>query len=72
MDNRFKWYRRIQRTLARAHVPGENLDGVSVAVVDIPKLTEPGGLIAVNPDNTDDKWYISREYAEANLALDEE
>lgn len=52
----------------RPYIPGESLDGVSVSAEDTPEL---GGMIARNPDNHEDQWYVNHDYFEKNLVLDE-
>ncbi len=51
----------------RPYVLGETLEGVSISEVDKQRDTLEGGYIARNPENHDDKWYVSKEYFEANL-----
>ena len=48
---------------------GDNLEGVSVSPED---TLETGGMIAVNPDNNKDKWYISKAFFEANYEVVED
>ena len=59
-------YRRSQLSWARPYEPGEDLTGVSVSEQDTPK---EGDLIGINPDNPEDRWLISQEYARANLDM---
>ena len=47
----------------RPYIVGEDLSDVSVSDEDIPEL---GGMIAYNPNNFKDKWYISQEFFESN------
>ena len=47
----------------RPYIPGECLEGVSVNKEDTP---EPGGMIAVNADNPDDRWYVAKKFFEDN------
>ena len=49
----------------RPYVPGEDLDaqGISVWDGDVP---EEGGMVAVNPKNLDDKWYVAKAFFEDN------
>ena len=47
----------------RPYIVGENLDDISVNTVDTP---EDGGMIAINQNDGSDKWYISKEFFEAN------
>ncbi len=57
-------YKRKGLSEMRAYVPGEDLSAVSVAAVDTP---EEGGMIARNPKNHDDQWYVAKAYFEDNL-----
>jgi hypothetical protein len=49
------------------YVLGEDLSNISVAAVDNP-LTDMG-MIARNPKNHADQWYVARKYFEDNLEL---
>lgn len=60
----FKKYRRIGSAEMRPYVPGESLDKVSVSAEDKPA---EGGMIARNPNNHADQWYVSKEYFEKNF-----
>jgi len=57
----FKDY--IKQTLQpmRPYVEGEHLEaqGVSVWAGDVP---EAGGMVAVNPKDPNDKWYVSKRF----------
>ena len=64
--NEFKKYTRKGFSEMRPYIPGEDLDNVSVADVDIPA---PGGMIARNPQNHDDMWYVAEQYFKDNLVL---
>lgn len=50
----------------RPYVPGESLEGISVSNEDIPGA---GGMIAQNPENPNDQWYISKSFFEENYVL---
>lgn len=65
MDSRFKQYRKKSVTWARPYEPGEDLTYVSVSMADIPACE--GGMIAINPENEADQWYIAKEYFESNF-----
>ena len=56
----FKQYRRINIAEMRPYEPGEDLTGVSVSDVDDPPRDL--GMIARNPNNHADKWYVARQY----------
>ena len=47
----------------RPYIPGEDLTGISVWDGDTP---EDGGMIAMNPKNPKDQWYVSKEFFIAN------
>jgi len=55
----FKNYRKKGVQPMRPYIPGEDLSGISVSAEDTP---EEGGMIAMNPDNPDDKWYVAKDY----------
>lgn len=55
----------IKKTVQRMrpYVPGEDLTGISVSAEDTP---EEGGMIAINPKNPDDKWYVGKKFFQEN------
>lgn len=55
----FAFYRKKNVQPMRPYLPGESLDGISVNKEDVPEL---GGMIAVNPANREDKWYIGKQF----------
>ena len=61
----FKNY--IKKTIQpmRSYKPGEDLaaQGVSVWDGDAPEV---GGMIAVNPKDPKDQWYVSKKFFEEN------
>jgi hypothetical protein len=61
-----KWtlYRRVGVVEMRPYVAGEDLFRISVSVEDDPP--NDMGMIARNPDNHDDQWYVARAYFEKN------
>lgn len=63
-----KNYRKKKLQPMRPYVAGEDLTGVSVSAEDTP---EEGGMIAVNPDNHADKWYVAKRFFEENYELAE-
>lgn len=66
----WKPYRRTAFALMRPYVPGEDLAEISVSQHDHPKA---GGMIARNPVNPLDQWYIDPDYFAGNFTpLDEE
>jgi hypothetical protein len=62
----WKTYRKVATQQMRPYVPGENLEGISVSGPDVP---EPGGMIAQNPKNPADQWYVSKKFFEENYEL---
>ena len=61
----WKQYKRKGLSEMRPYVKGEDLTGISVAYVDTP--SNDTGMIARNPKNHVDKWYVARKYFEDNL-----
>jgi len=61
----WRQYRRKGLSEMRAYVKGEDLSKISVADVDDPETDM--GMVARNPDNHDDQWYVAREYFNKNL-----
>lgn len=57
-------YKRINRATMRPYIPGEDLSGVSVSPTDEPK---EGGMIARNPNNHTDQWYVAEQYFKDNF-----
>jgi len=62
----WKQYRRTNIAEMRPYMPGEDLNEVSVSGVDDPPNDH--GMIARNPENHKDQWYVARAYFEANFA----
>lgn len=60
----FQKYRRTNIAEMRPYCPGEDLSGVSVSEVDTPEM---GGMVARNPENHADQWYVAKAYFEANF-----
>lgn len=52
-------YKRKGTIEARPYFAGEDLIGISVSEADKGKQN---GMIARNPDNHDDKWFIDMDY----------
>lgn len=63
MDDRFSLYRKKTQQPMRPYIPGEDLSGVSVSAEDTPEL---GGMIAINPQNLNDQWYVAKQFFEDN------
>jgi len=47
----------------RPYIVGEDMSGISVSDEDIPEL---GGMIAYNPNNFKDIWYVAKEFFNDN------
>lgn len=60
----FKSYVRKGVSLLRPYVPGEDMTDISVSPQDTPAL---GGMIAINPKNNADQWYVAEKYFKDNL-----
>ena len=56
---RWKNYIKMEPTPMRPYVPGEDLTNISVSDQDTPEI---GGMIAKDPRNPKDQWYISKKY----------
>lgn len=59
----WKLYRKKLTQPMRPYIPGEDLSNVSVTDCDTPEL---GGMIARNPNNPNDQWYVSKEFFQEN------
>lgn len=64
MEN-WKKYKRKGLSEMRPYIKGEDLTGVSVSKEDNPETDM--GMIARNPKNHEDKWYVARKYFEDNF-----
>ncbi len=60
----WQYFRRSNIAVMRPYVPGEDLTGISVSKEDAPEV---GGMIAKNPDNEADQWYVAKAYFEKNF-----
>lgn len=60
-------YRRTGFSEMRPYVSGEDLSNVSVSAEDDPETDL--GVIARNPDNHKDQWYVSRAYFDRNFEV---
>ena len=61
----WKKYRRTNIAEMRPYIKGETLEGISVSDVDYPPTDM--GMIARNPQNHMDQWYVARKYFEENF-----
>ena len=62
----FKKYIRKSFVEMRPYIPGEDLGNISVSYLDTPEL---GGMVARNPQNHRDMWYVAEQYFKDNLVL---
>jgi hypothetical protein len=63
----WKQYKRKGLSEMRPYVHGEDLTEISVSSEDDP--LNDMGMIARNPQNHKDQWYVARKYFEDNLEL---
>lgn len=63
----FKQYRRKELSEMRPYIKGESLDNVTIGHEADPETDM--GMIARNPKNHGDLWYVPRKYFEENLEL---
>lgn len=68
----FKQYKRKGASEMRPYVLNEDMTGISIAEADKTLPTLEGGMIARNPKNHDDKWYVAKKYFDDNLELSDE
>ena len=61
-------YRKKNVQPMRPYIPGEDMTGISVNKEDTPEL---GGMIAVNPKNSEDRWYVAKQFFLDNYELAE-
>jgi len=64
----WKTYTRKGTTEMRPYKLGESLEGISVSAEDFPP--EDMGMIARNPLNHKDQWYVARKWFEDNYIED--
>lgn len=56
----FKKYCRTGTAEMRPYVKGEDLSGISISSTDNPETDM--GMIARNPKNYNDQWYVAKKY----------
>ena len=61
----WKNYRRTNVATMRPYVKGEDLSKISVSAEDDPETDM--GMVAVNPKNAADQWYVARAHFEDNF-----
>lgn len=64
-EQNWKQYKRKGLSEMRPYVKGEDLAKISVSKEDSPE--EDMGMVARNPKNHADQWYVARKYFEDNL-----
>lgn len=62
----YKNYTKTAVQPMRPYIVGEDLAGVSVSISDTP---EEGGMIARNPHDSEDVWYVGKKFFEENYEL---
>jgi hypothetical protein len=65
MEHEWKNYKRKGLSEMRPYIKGEDLSKISVSKEDSPETDM--GMIARNPKNHADQWYVARKYFEDNL-----
>ena len=65
MEQEWKQYKRKGLSEMRPYIKGESLENISVSEVDKPDIDM--GMVARNPKNHKDQWYVARKYFEDNL-----
>ncbi len=65
MSTEFKQYKRKGLSEMRPYIQGEDQSKFSVNPVDDPESDM--GMVARNPENHDDQWYVARKYFDDNL-----
>lgn len=63
----FEQYLRTNVAEMRPHIVGEDMAGISVQESQWGLTELPGGMIARNPKNHDDKWYVTEDYFKENF-----
>ena len=61
----WKEYQKTALWEMRPYVPNEDLNGISVSDYEIPRK---GGMIARNPKNHSDQWYVACDFFRENYA----
>jgi len=62
---RFRFYTRKGESQIRPYEKGEDLSRISVSDQDDPETDM--GMVARNPNNYDDQWYIAKQYFDDNF-----
>jgi hypothetical protein len=64
---KWKIYQRKGSVLATPWVRGMDMTGISVNKYDKPRK---GGMIARDPDNPKEQWYINKPYFDSHYEVD--
>jgi hypothetical protein len=65
---KWKRYKRKGVSEMRPHVRDEDMSGVSVSDADNAEVAYGGvGMVARNPKNHEDQWYVAKKYFDENL-----
>ncbi|UCE99926.1 MAG: hypothetical protein JSV82_02345, partial [Planctomycetota bacterium] len=65
MSKRFKNYTKTVPQPLRPYEPGEDLEAQGISVWEGDTI-EPGGMIAQNPKDPTDQWYVSKKFFDEN------
>ncbi len=64
----FKQYKRKGLSEMRPYIKGEDMTGISLSDPDREKGPDNDmGMVARNPENHADQWYVARKYFDDNL-----
>jgi len=63
----FTLFRKKVTQPMRPYIPGEDMTDIFINPGDTP---EEGGMIAMNPQNADSKWYVTKQYFLENYEMD--
>ena len=62
----YRAYKKTAVQYMRPYEMDESLTGVDIPTGVIPEI---GGMIAINVNDATDKWYITKEFVDANYEL---
>lgn len=68
-----EWKKYRKRGLAemREYIEGEDLAAQGITINLVVDHPEKGGMIARNPRDHSDQWYVSKSYFDMNFELEE-
>ena len=64
MSWEFREYKRKGIIFLRPYISGEDISKISVSAEDNPETDM--GMVAQNPNNIKDQWYVARQYFKDN------